>query len=146
MKTLPEILNIALWLAGIAHFCILGASFQVPFRLNWKEDLAKLTSFNRKLMWNYGAFVVGLIISFGTLTFVLHAELLRGDRAAIGLASLIGIFWGARLLVDLFYFKHSDWPQGPGMVVGHALLMSTFAALTTTYLGLVLWHLTKGLA
>jgi hypothetical protein len=141
MNTFPEVFNIALWLAGIAHFCILGASFQVPFRLNWKEDLAKLTPFNRKIMWNYAAFVVGMIMSFGVLTLLLHEEFLRGDRSAVMLAGLMGIFWGARLLVDLFYFKHSDWPKGSAMVFGHALLMSTFAALTTTYWGLVVWHL-----
>ncbi len=132
--------NLALWLAGIGHFCILGASFQVPLRLNWKEDLEKLASFNRKLMWVYGTFTVGMIVSFGVLTLILHNELLRGDRAALGLACLIGGFWTARLLVDFFYFSHEDWPKGRFFVVGHCMLTGLFIALALTYLGLVAWH------
>jgi hypothetical protein len=34
--------NLDLWLAGAGHFVILIASFQVPSRLRWKQDLAKL--------------------------------------------------------------------------------------------------------
>ncbi len=133
--------DFALWLAGLGHFCILMASFQVPSRLGWKQDLAKLTPFNRKLMWTYGAFTVMTILAFGVLTLVLHEELLRGDRAALGLAVFIGIYWIARVIVDLFYFEHKDWPSGSQFVAGHILLTSLFVALAVTYLSLVIWQI-----
>lgn len=136
----PVYFSLALWLAGVGHFCVLGASFQVPSRLDWKRDLAKLMPFNRKLMWTYGAFTVLTIMGFGTLTIVLHDELLRGDRAALGLAALMGVYWAARVMTDFCYFGHEDWPQGPGFVLGHVLLTSLFVALAGTYLGLVIWH------
>lgn len=135
-----EFFDIALWCAGAAHFLILLASFQVPHRLGWKEDLAKLTSFNRKLMWTYGAFTVLTIIAFGILTLCLHDEMLRGDRAALGLSLFIGIFWSARVGVDLFYFDHRDWPKGRFFVLGHILLTSLFVALAATYLALYFAH------
>ncbi len=140
MNSVESYFSLALWLAGITHFCILGASFQVPYRLHWKEDLAKLIPFNRKLMWIYGMFTAGTILGFGTLTLFLHNELLRGDRAALALATFAGVFWLSRLLVDVFYFDHADWPKGAAFVAGHALLMATFVALSFTYLGLVIWH------
>lgn len=125
--------SLALWLAGAGHFVILVASAQVPSRLGWREDLAKLTPFNRKLMWTYGGFTVLTIIAFGVLTLVLHDEFLRGDRAALGLAAFIGIYWTARILVDLLYFGHSGWPRGRLFVAGHALLLALFGALAATY-------------
>lgn len=131
----------ALWLAGIGHFCVLIASFQVPARMNWNEDLAKLMPSNRKLMWTYGAFIVMTIIAFGTLTLFLHDELLQGDRAAVGLAAFIGVFWLMRLVIDFAYHTHADWPPGARFVIAHILLTSLFFALTATYLGLVAWHL-----
>lgn len=140
MPEAEHLFSWALWLAGAGHFVILVASAQVPTRLRWKEDLAKLTPFNRKLMWTYGGFTVLTIIAFGILTLALHAELLRGDRAALGLASFIGIYWATRILVDFFYFRHADWPKGPGFAVGHILLVALFVSLAGTYLGLVLWH------
>jgi hypothetical protein len=133
-------LDLALWLAGLGHFAVLGASFQVPARLGWREELARLRPFNRKLMWTYGGFTVLTIVAFGILTLALHGELLRGERAAVGLAAFAGVYWTARIGVDLFYFSHADWPRGRGFAVGHALLVGLFAFLAGTYLGLVAWH------
>ncbi len=87
-----------LWLVGAAHFVILFASFQVPYRLNWKTDLRQLMPFNRKLLWVQGGFTVLTIIAFGALTLALHTELLRGDRAAMCLPVLSG-----------FTGRHGSW-------------------------------------
>ena len=67
-----NVFGLALWIAGIGHICVLIASFQVPSRLHWSEDLKKLTPFNRKLMWVHSAFAVLTIIAFGTLILWLH--------------------------------------------------------------------------
>jgi hypothetical protein len=132
--------DLDLWLAGAAHFVILIASFQVPARLRWKQDLRQLIPFNRKLLWVQSGFTVLTIIAFGTLTLVLHAELLRGERAALGISCFIGIYWATRILVDSFYFSHEDWPKGRQFIVGHILLTSLFSLLAASYLGLFLWH------
>lgn len=132
--------EIEIWLAGAGHFVILIASFQVPTRLCWKQDLAKLMPINRKLLWVQSSFTVLTIIAFGTLTLALHAELLRGDRAALGLACFIGTYWTVRILADAFYFSHGDWPQGRQFVIGHILLALLFVALACSYWGLFVWQ------
>jgi len=131
-------LDLALWLAGFGHFLILIASVQVPGKLGWKEDLAKLRPFNRKLLWVQGSFTVLTIIAFGSLTLALHWELLRGDRAAIGLAAFIAVYWTSRICVDALYFSHSDWPRGEQFVIGHILLTSLFVFLAATFWTVVL--------
>jgi hypothetical protein len=135
-----QFFNVALWLAGLGHFALLSGSLQVPFRLRWKQDLQQLLPFNRKLMWVYGGFTVLTVIAFGILTLVLHAELLRGDRAALALALFIGIYWTARILVDAFYYSHADWPKGASFVLGHVLLILLFVGFAASYLGLFVWH------
>jgi hypothetical protein len=135
-----RIFNLDLWLAGGGHFVILFASFQVPYRLRWKQDLQGLMPFNRKLLWVQSGFTVLTIAAFGTLTLALHAELLRGDRAALGLTLFMGMYWTARILVDALYFSHADWPQGMQFAVGHFLLTFLFSALAASYWGLFLWH------
>jgi hypothetical protein len=136
--------DLDLWLAGAGHFVILIASAQVPSRLGWKEDLKQLTPFNRKLLWVQGGFTVLTIIAFGILTLALHAEFLRGERAAMGLAAFIGLYWTARILVDAFYFSHADWPKGELFVIGHLLLTALFSFLAASYLGLFVWHVWLG--
>jgi hypothetical protein len=140
-STVHGLFNLDLWCAAAGHFVILAASFQVPYRLRWKEDLAQLIPFNRKLLWVQSGFTVPTIVSFGTLTLTLHAELLRGDRAAMGLAAFIGVYWTARVVVDAFYFSHSDWPKGKEFVIGHALLTSLFCFLAVSYWSLLIWNM-----
>jgi hypothetical protein len=132
--------DIDLWLVGGAQFLILFASFPVPYRLGWKRDLQQLMPFNRKLLWVQSGFTVLTIIAFGALTLILHSELLRGDRAALGLGCFIGIYWTTRILVDAFYFSHEDWPKGTAFIVGHALLTLLFLALAASYVGLLVWQ------
>ena len=139
-----RLFDIDLWFVGSAHFLILFASFQVPYRLDWKRDLQSLMPFNRKLLWVQGGFTVLTIIAFGTLTLALHSELLRGDRAALGLAGFIGIYWTGRILIDAVYFSHADWPKGKAFVVGHTLLTLLFCSLAASYLGLFVWHVWFG--
>ncbi len=135
------VFDVLLRAAALGHLAILGASFQVPARLRWRDELARLSPLNRKLMWVQSSFTVLTIIAFAVLTFVLHDELLRGDRAALALAIFIAVYWLARIGVDAFYFRHADWPQGPWLKLGHVMLVSLFCALAGTYLALVAWHL-----
>jgi len=66
---------------------------------------------------------------------------LDSDRAALALALFIGIYWTSRVLVDVFYFSHEDWPKVKQFVIGHALLTLLFSVLAVSYLGLFTWHM-----
>ena len=132
--------SLVLWLAAAGHFCVLIASFQVPYRLHWKEDLVKLTAFNRKLMWVHGGFAVYTIFAFGVMSLFLHDEILRGDRAALALAFFIGLYWLLRIVVDFVYYSHRDWPAGFSFRVGHILLTTLFVFLSTCFLSVSLSH------
>jgi alginate O-acetyltransferase complex protein AlgI len=139
-SSLERFFDAALWLGAAGHFVTLIASFQVPYRLQWKRDLAQLMPFNRKLMWVQSGFTALSIFSFGILTLALHGEMLHGDRAALGLVCYIAVFWTARILVDALYYSHEDWPAGKQFVIGHMLLTSLFVAQAAGYWGLFLWH------
>ncbi len=130
-----------LWLVGVMQLLVLMASFQVPGRLRWREELPKLSRFNQKLMWTNGSFIVLTIVSFGVLTLSLHSAFMRGESAALGLAIFITAFWCMRILADCVYYKHEDWPKGPQFVIGHALLDSLFCFLILGYGSYVAWRL-----
>jgi hypothetical protein len=140
-RTIQDWLSLAVWLAGAGHFAVLIASFQVPYRLRWKEDLGKLTAFNRKLMWVHGGFAVYTIAAFGVMTLVLHGEILSGQRAALVLSIFMGAYWLLRIIVDFTYYSHSDWPPGKAFVIGHLFLTLLFVFLSATYLGISARHL-----
>jgi hypothetical protein len=74
---------------------------------------------DQRWVWRFSrvqsGFAVLTIVAFGTLTLVLHAELLRGDRAALGFAGFVGVYWTTRVLVDTFYFSPTGWPKGKNL-------------------------------
>ena len=74
-----RLMSWAVWLGGAGHFLLLGASFQVPRRLRWRSDLAKLLPLNRKLLWAYGGYIVGTYLAFGVMR---SGGLLRGGPCA----------------------------------------------------------------
>ena len=132
-QTFDWYFSLALWLGALGHFVILGASFQVPKQLNWREDFQTLSRFNRKVFWTYGAFIVGMIISFGVLGLVLHNEYLRGERAAVAVSLFNGAFWTARVATDFLYFGDEDWPRGALFEIGHVALTLLFCALAILF-------------
>ena len=108
----------ALWLAGTSHFIVLIATVQVPTRLGWREDLPKLTSMNRKLFHVATGYLAACIAGFGAMTLLLHREMMRGEYAGLLLCGFFGLFWLARLVIDLLYYRHDDWPPGAELALG----------------------------
>ena len=136
--------NLAFIGLGLIHFLILAASAQVPTRLNWKEELPRISSLNRKLMWTYGAFIVLCIIAFGIMTLALRRELIAANPATLWLSGFIAVFWTLRVICDNFVLKFEDWPQGPEFEIGHVLLNTIFLTLSLGYGGFLVLSLVRG--
>lgn len=134
-------MDLALWLAGAGHFTLIAVSVQLPARLGWRVDLAKLTPFNRSFVWVAGGYLVFNYLSFGVLTLLLHDEMLRGDRSAVALAAFIGLYWLGRVVIDATSFRDAPWPPGRLFRLGHAALVALFLYFAVVYLGLVVWYL-----
>jgi len=138
-RSLGWYVNLVLWSLPVMQISVLMASYQVPKRLNWHEELARLSPFNRKLMWTYAIFIVTTVISFAGLTLGLHNSFMKGETAAIGLAGFMSGFWILRLVFDTVYYKTEDWPEGIDLQVGHALLNALFVYLVLGYGVVAVW-------
>jgi hypothetical protein len=115
-----------LQLAGIGHFGILIASFQVPRIFDWQRELAPLHPFLRRLFWVYGLFIVLTIASFGVLTLVNVEALAAGDPVARSLAVFIALFWALRLAVQWFVFDARPFLTSRWRWLGYQTLAGAF--------------------
>ena len=127
-------LQIALILAGIAHFGILIASANAPKALDWRRNLEPLPKLLRQMFWVYGWFIVLMIVSFGTITLV-HAETLAtaGNPLAPWICGLIAVFWLVRLLVQFFVFDAKPFLTNTFYKVGYHGLTVVFVYLTAVF-------------
>lgn len=91
--SLPDVIRIS----GAAQLSILVASALVPFRLNFRRDLAALPALHRQLYWTYGGYVVMGIMTLGVVSLTCADELAAGSRLARAFCVYGTLFWGIRL-------------------------------------------------
>jgi hypothetical protein len=94
---MDELLPTLIRAAGVGQACVLIASALVPFRLDWKRELAPLSKLHRQMYWVYGGYVVLSIVAFALISLFNAQELAAGSGLARGFCLYVAIFWGVRL-------------------------------------------------
>ena len=119
-------------LAGAGQLSVLAASALVPFRLNWKRDLAPLPTLHRQMYWTYGGYVVLGIIALGAISLACADELAAGSRLARAVCGYGAVFWGVRLglqaVFDVKPHLTARW-----LAVGYHALTVLFLFFTVVY-------------
>ena len=121
-----------IWLAGWGQLSVLIASALVPFKLNWKGELAGLPQLLRQLFWVYGGYTVMTIIALGTICIVNANELAAGSALARSFCLFAATFWGVRLSLQTVLnarpYLTESW-----LWAGEAILTIWFAAFTAVF-------------
>jgi hypothetical protein len=100
MQISPQTLAQFIFIAGIAQLCVLIASALVPFQLDWKHELASLSTLHRQMYWVYGGYVVLSIIALGLISILNARQLALGDPLARAVCLYAAVFWGIRLTLQ----------------------------------------------
>jgi hypothetical protein len=131
-------MKLLLILAGIGQLALAVGSLAIPHVLRWREDTARLRNLTRQVFWTYAGYIWATNVSFGLLSTVAPEALLGGSVLARSVCGFISAYWGARLLIQFFYFDRSDTPSGFQYTIAEGALVCLFAALTLTY-GSIAW-------
>jgi len=128
-------LNLAtlILIGGMLHFGTLLASFTVPRVLDWRHELGKLDPLSRQLVWVHGAFLVLIIVGFGSVSVGLPNELAGGSLLARALCAFIALFWAARLIVQFFVFEPKALLRTALLKLGYNGLTAVFAYHAVVY-------------
>jgi alginate O-acetyltransferase complex protein AlgI len=125
-------LPLILRLAGAAQLSILIASALVPFRLNWKRDLASLPKLHSQMYWTYGGYIVMCIVAFGVGSLLLADDLAAGTVLARCVCGFVAVFWGVRVCLQPV-FEVKPYLTAWWLITGYHTLTVLFAALTLAY-------------
>ncbi len=126
-------MSVILVLAGVGQLGLALASLAIPRVLGWRDELGKLRPLTRQVFWTYAAYIWVTNVCFGLVSALAPVWLLDGSPLSRALAAYITVYWGARLLVQFFYFDRSAAPAGKLFVIAEIGLITLFAALTLTY-------------
>ncbi|MBA4191448.1 MAG: hypothetical protein C0467_26005 [Planctomycetaceae bacterium] len=126
--TLADLIRVA----GGGQLCVLTASALVPFRLNWKSDLASLPVLHRQMYWTYGGYVVLGIVVLGVISLACADELAVGSRLARMVCGYGAVFWGVRLALQAV-FDVKPYLTAWWLKVGYHTLTGLFLFFTAVY-------------
>ena len=132
------ILSFLIGAGGVCHFGILVASALVPKVLDWRGQLRQLNPLCRHVVWTHGAFIVLVIVGFGAVSVGLASELASGTALARSVCGFIGVFWLARLMIQLFVLDARPFLTTVFLRIGYHGLTVVFAYLALVYLAAAL--------
>jgi len=118
---------------GLLHFSLLSAGAAAAKVLDWPHSLARLDPLNRQMIWVHGAFIVLVIVAFGTASVLLPRELTDGTLVARAVCGFIALFWSARLGVQLFFFDARAHLTSAWRKLGYTALTAVFTYLAVVY-------------
>ena len=93
-----------LWLAGFVQVAIACANLLLPAKLNYRENLSRVSPIIRQIFVVHSVYLVGVLLLFAAVTFGFAGELASGRGLGRFLAAAIAAFWLARTPVQLLYY------------------------------------------
>lgn len=107
-------LLLLLWLAGFVQVAIASANLFLPAKLNYRENLSRVSPIIRQIFIVHSVYIVGVVLLFAAVTFCFAGELASGYGLGRFLSVTFAIFWLLRAPVQLLYYdatlrKENRW-------------------------------------
>lgn len=126
----------------IIHFKVIGSLLIVlalshivfPRYFNWKEDLKSLSLINRQMMVIHTLFIALAVLLLGVLCVIAGDELVNttlGKKVSLGM----GLFWGARFVVQFFGYSSELWKGKRFETIVHVLFSLLFGYMSVVFAG-----------
>ena len=122
---------------GLLMLALAAANAGLPRRLRWGEELKRLSPLNRQVFVVHAVFVVLITALLGFLSLACARELLEETALARAAVIGLGVFWGARLLVQVIVCAKASW-RGSG---SDAVLQFLFAGVCAYFAAVCAWAL-----
>ena len=127
-------LEIQLRVAGIALMALGLAHAMFPRYFKWHDECAQLNLLTRQVHFVHNGFIGLTVFLNGALCAFYAAELLEPGRLPHALLIGIGLFWLARLLVQLFVYRRVLWVGKRFETAVHIAFLAGWAYLSGLFL------------
>jgi hypothetical protein len=93
-----------IWAAGVLHFLVASANFFAAHKFQYRQNLAQVTPVVRQVFIVQNVYIVLVLTALGLLCFGFAPDL--AGRSLLGrlLSGFLAVFWGLRLLIQLFFY------------------------------------------
>ena len=122
-------------IGGVLQLGVLIAAALLPRVLDWKTNLPNLPKLQEQILRVYAFYICLMILALGLLCIVFADELLAGTVLAKALCFFVAVFWGIRLMIQLFYYDPSEHLSTPFLKAGYHGLTAVFTYQVVIFVG-----------
>ena len=97
--------------AGVLLWVIAAANLFVPAKLDYAQNLARLSPIVRQVFVIHSLFVVLVVIGSGALCLFLAPRLIAADPLSVAVSSFLSLFWSLRFILQVRYLD-KDFARG----------------------------------
>lgn len=117
--------------AGIGLLLIVVANFIAPGMLGYRENLARCDRFFGQVFAVHAAYIVLTVGAMGVFCLWKPGFFLEGGEVGRALAGFMAVFWGSRVVTQLFYYDRAVKRRYP---VWNVVFASAFGGLGGLFL------------
>jgi hypothetical protein len=118
-----------MWIAGGIQTAIVLANAALPAKLSVRSGMASAPRFLRQVFVVHWIYVVLTVLLFSFLCFFFARDLAGGGRLGRFLCGAMGVFWGLRLPLQLFYYDADLRRQNRGLDLAYVLALVALIAI-----------------
>ncbi len=122
-------------IGGVLQLGVLIAAALLPRVLDWKTNLPSLPKLQEQILRVYAFYICLMILALGLMCIVFPGELLAGTLLTKALCFFVAVFWGIRLMIQLFYYDPSEHLSTPFLKTGYHGLTAVFTYQVVIFVG-----------
>jgi hypothetical protein len=93
-----------IYVAGFLHLVVASANIFAFAKFRYLEHLRAVPLVVRQVFLVQNAYIMLVQVGFAVMCFLFAAELTSGRALGLAFSGFLAIFWGARVLLQLFYY------------------------------------------
>ena len=122
-----------LQLAAVLQLGIAVLNLFLVRLLNWRSDLERMPLLLREVFQVHAWFITITLTLFGVLTWRFALEM-AANPIGRWLCAGIGLFWGARAILQVTYYSAAHWRGNLSRTLIHVVLVILYGGFAAVYL------------
>ena len=130
-------IDVHLWVAAVLQWLVALSNLFAARIFAYRAELAKLSPFVREVFIVQNIYIVTTVAMFGIVSIAFAPELAGGSALGRFLSGFLAIFWGGRIVIQLFFYDQAVKRSRP---IANLVFLATFIYLCGVFAVACLRH------
>jgi hypothetical protein len=130
-------IEVHLWVAAVLQWLVASSNLFAARIFAYRAELAKLSPFVREVFIVQNIYIMTTVAMFGIVSIFFTTELAGGSALGRFLSGFLAIFWGGRIIIQLFFYDQEVKGSRP---IANLVFLATFIYLCGVFAVACLHH------